>query len=91
MTRDNPDYGEYWPDEDDSDIQSDNFTSMDDDYSIFTCHHGFAPASECEDCDAEINEDGGMDKCLNCGRYKTGNQLNADQVCKRGCVNPNEY
>lgn len=55
-----------------------------------SCHHGNI-ASECSDCDEEINEQGGIDKCMNCGRYKFGNQLNRDQVCKKGCVNPNEY
>lgn len=51
--------------------------------------------SMCEDCarvcDELEEENGGMDKCMCCGRYKYGNQLNAFQVCIKGCVNPNEY
>ena len=54
------------------------------------CRHGNL-YSECDECDAEIEQAGGIDKCLNCGRYKSGNQLNRDQVCKAGCTNPNEY
>lgn len=61
-----------------------------DDYFDNQCHHGNS-YSDCDECDAEINEAGGIDKCLNCGRYKSGNQLNKDQVCKLGCRNPNEY
>jgi len=62
------------------------FTHDDDGF----CQHGY-PHYECEECDAVLEADGGIDKCLNCGRYKSGNQLNADQVCKAGCINPNEY
>jgi hypothetical protein len=57
----------------------------------------YAQGSEdtCEQCarimDAAIEADGGIDKCLNCGRYKSGNSLNKDQVCKISCRNPNEY
>lgn len=51
--------------------------------------------SMCENCsdetDNEIEANGGLDKCLNCGKYKYGNQLNKDQVCKIGCRNPQEY
>lgn len=54
------------------------------------CQHGDELA-HCERCDEEIEAQGGIDKCLNCGRYKYGNQLDKDQVCKIGCVNPNEY
>jgi hypothetical protein len=59
-----------------------------------TCRHGVYYSSNCGECeqeDWEIEQSGGIDKCLNCGRYKSGNQLNQDQVCKIGCVNPNEY
>jgi hypothetical protein len=51
--------------------------------------------SLCESCaeevEAEIDSRGGIDKCMNCGRYKYGDQLNRYQVCSKGCVNPNEY
>lgn len=64
----------------------------DDDYEPYSCRHGvFGFESACEECDAILEENGGTDKCLNCGRYKAGNQLNRDQVCTKGCVNPNEY
>lgn len=64
-----------------------------DDYSRYSsgcCRH-MNPYDECDECDAIIEENGGIDKCLNCGRYKSGNQLNRDQVCIKGCRNPNEY
>jgi hypothetical protein len=54
------------------------------------CEHG-NPTHDCNECDAYINSRGDIDKCLNCGRYKFGDELNADQCCKKGCVNPNEY
>jgi len=54
------------------------------------CHHGYL-ADECDECDAILEANGGVDKCLNCGRYKAGKQLNRWQCCARGCVNPNEY
>lgn len=54
------------------------------------CSHG-NPIDKCEACDWELEQNGGIDKCLNCGKYKSGNSLNKDQVCKAGCVNPNEY
>jgi len=53
------------------------------------CRHGY-PEHDCAECEAEIEADGGIEKCLNCGRYKSGNQLNEHQVCKHGCRNPNE-
>lgn len=56
----------------------------------YICHHGKRGA-DCEDCDAEIDANGGIDKCLNCGKYKYGNELNEFQCCIRQCVNPNEY
>jgi hypothetical protein len=54
------------------------------------CLHGNLIA-ECEACDQEIEERGGIDKCMNCGRYMYGDQLSEFQVCKRPCRNPNEY
>lgn len=54
------------------------------------CHHGREMA-ECSSCDAETEARGGLDKCLNCGGYKYGDQLNSDQVCIKPCRNPNEY
>lgn len=49
----------------------------------------------CADCaeteDEEINSRGGIDKCLNCGRYMYGDQLDNNQCCVRGCRNPNEF
>lgn len=60
-----------------------------DDFKDF-CHHG-NEYSNCDECDAKIEENGGIDKCLNCGRYKYGKQLNAFQVCIKACQNPNEY
>jgi len=59
-------------------------------YDDNSCHHGNA-YSDCDECDAEIEEQGGIDKCMNCGRYRYGNQLSAFQVCIRACSNPNEY
>lgn len=61
-----------------------------DDYDSRFCHHDRI-AHSCELCDEEIEAAGGIDKCLNCGSYKTGNQLDKDQVCKIPCRNPNEY
>ena len=58
------------------------------------CGHGYDIDSNCPECnilDDEIESSGGIDKCLNCGRYKSGNQLNKDQICSKGCQNPNEY
>ena len=62
----------------------------DSDYEPYVCRHG-VEGDGCEECDAILEANGGVDKCLNCGRYKAGNQLNRDQVCRIGCVNPNEY
>ena len=59
-------------------------------YEPSFCHHGFV-ADECDECDAILEENGGIDKCLNCGRYKSGNQLDEWQVCRVKCHNPNEY
>lgn len=44
-----------------------------------------------DEVDEYIASRGDIDKCMNCGRYKYGDQLNAFQVCIKGCVNPNEY
>lgn len=62
---------------------------LDLDYVPDTCQHG--RENECDECDEILDECGGVDKCLNCGRYKAGSQLNSDQVCAKGCVNPAEY
>lgn len=59
-------------------------------YEPLICHHGREMAN-CEKCDEETEARGGLDKCLNCGRYKYGDQLNEDQVCIKPCKNPNEY
>lgn len=66
---------------------SDN-SDYDDDMGF--CRHGYL-SHECDECDAILEADGGIDKCLNCGRYKSGNQLTQYQVCKIACQNPNEY
>lgn len=69
-------------------------------YSCYRCHQfNFICADGrddiCINCaadeDAEIEANGGIDKCLNCGRYKHGNQLNQYQCCIKGCTNPNEF
>lgn len=59
-------------------------------YIPYSCKHGIE-GDNCPDCDDEIESAGGIDKCLNCGRYKSGNSLTKDQVCKIPCQNPNEY
>jgi hypothetical protein len=42
--------------------------------------------------DRHQQEDEDIDKCMNCGRYKASSTLTyPDQVCRKGCVNPNEY
>lgn len=61
----------------------------DSDYWRYICRHGNY-GGECDFCDEEISDRGGIDKCLNCGRYKYGDSLNSDQVCKIPCRNPNE-
>ena len=58
------------------------------------CEHGVYKGDEggnCRACDKYEQKRGGIDKCLNCGRYKWGDELNEDQVCKRQCHNQNEY
>ena len=52
------------------------------------CRHGYLHA-QCEQCEAE--DDCDIDKCMTCGKYKSSEQLDKYQNCKRGCVNPNEY
>lgn len=51
--------------------------------------------SICEQCsklnDELVESNGGIDKCMNCGRYKYGNELDENQVCIRRCKNPNEW
>ena len=65
----------------------DDFDSF---YESTLCHH-HNPISDCSKCDAEMDARGGIEKCLNCGRIKYGDQLNQDQVCIRPCKNPAEY
>ena len=58
----------------------------------YECHHGII--GQCDECDIEddeINERGGIDKCLNCGKYMYNDQLDRNQVCLIRCRNPNEY
>lgn len=73
---------------------------MDNDIGCMHCgrlNFIFARGSEttCEQCEEEIDQiiedNGGLDKCMNCGKYKYGNQLNANQTCIRPCRNPMEY
>ena len=63
------------------------------DYAI--CGHGVYKGYVgvyCKECDKEEEQHGGIDKCMNCGGYKWSDSLTyPDQVCKKGCVNPNEY
>lgn len=59
-----------------------------DDYQPYVCKHGLE--FQCDECDDELDSMH-IDKCLNCGRYKSSDQLNKDQVCIKPCRNPNEY
>lgn len=62
------------------------------DYSI--CPHGVYKGyvgGYCKPCDDYEESRGGLDKCLNCGSYKFGDELNKHQTCKKPCKNPNEY
>lgn len=77
-------------DDDFEDFEAESEIEEDEGFYQRWCRHG-CDAGECEACDDEIEAEGGIDKCLNCGRYKSGNQLNRDQVCKIPCRNPNEY
>jgi hypothetical protein len=65
------------------------YDDAEDEYHRYTCQHG--RTSDCDECDEYEQSRGGIDKCLNCGRYMYGDSLTKDQVCERGCVNPNEY
>lgn len=69
-----------------------NPVPLDDEYddTPIICHHRNLLA-DCRECDKEMDEQGGIEKCLNCGRIKYGNQLDKDQVCITSCRNPNEY
>ena len=65
-----------------------------DEWDYATCDHGVYKGlvgGYCKACDEYEEQRGGLDKCLNCGRYKWGDQLDKDQVCIRPCRNPNEY
>lgn len=62
--------------------------TYDEEHDNSTCRHGTPFKFSCHECD---QEDVDIDKCLNCGKYKASHQLNADQVCSIGCVNPNEH
>jgi len=72
-------------------IPQDDYT---DDDGINICRHNQI-SHLCKQCEAEFQEladvNGGIEKCLNCGKIKWGDQLNEHQVCSKGCVNPNEY
>lgn len=62
-----------------------------DDYLESRCHHGNS-YSDCDECDEEINARGGIDKCMNCGKYMYNDSLTyPGQTCIKGCRNPNEY
>lgn len=63
-----------------------------DDSSEF-CRHGYRHfcCRSCDEADDFIESKGGIDKCLNCGRYRYGDQLTREQVCLARCVNPAEY
>jgi len=65
-----------------------------DDWDYMVCHHGIYKGylgGYCPKCDKEEEDNGGLDKCLNCGQYKWGNQLGENQCCIKPCRNPNEY
>ena len=65
-----------------------SYDCIDEDDYPRICKHGHE-AGDCNTCDEET---GDIDKCMNCGRYKASDSLTyPDQVCKGGCVNPNEY
>jgi hypothetical protein len=53
-------------------------------FSLSMCHHG-NDLDKCEQCYSYIEERGGIDKCLSCGRYVFGDTLTKDQVCRRPC------
>jgi hypothetical protein len=63
------------------------------DYSI--CPHGIYEGlvgGYCKECDIEEEKHGGIDRCMQCGKYVWSDSLTyPDQVCKKGCRNPNEY
>lgn len=62
----------------------------DDEYGDYLCMH-MNQSSHCEECDAYIESRGDIDKCMNCGKYVYGDELNENQICIVGCKNPNEY
>jgi hypothetical protein len=65
-----------------------------DEWDYAFCEHGIYKGlvgGVCDACDDYEEKRGGIDKCMNCGGYKWGDQLNEFQVCKRPCQNPNEY
>lgn len=63
------------------------------DYS--TCEHGIYKGllgGYCDACDKYEESRGGLDQCLQCGRYCWADQLDEHQVHKHGkCRNPAEY
>lgn len=66
---------------------SDDFDDLYDDW----IHPGLSDEDQ-EKADEYIDSRGGIDKCMCCGRYKYNDELTyPDQVCIKGCVNPNEY
>jgi hypothetical protein len=64
----------------------------DEDYFELFCHHDQL-RGQCEYCAREEDEmyERGIEKCLNCGKIKFADQLDANQICIKPCVNPNEY
>ena len=70
-------------------LDQSDYPDYDDDmhYLGHICRHNNL-SHECDKCDEEL---GDIDKCLNCGRYKSSSQLDENQVCRIRCVNPNEY
>lgn len=84
MTTQQDHLGRFWDDETEASADCEEW------YEPTICHHGNILA-DCIQCDEETDARGGLDKCLNCGGYKYGDQLDKDQVCIKPCRNPNEY
>lgn len=58
------------------------------------CEHGYRDGRDCLACNETedyIDSRGGIDKCMNCGKYMYNDKMTRDQVCKIPCHNPNEY
>lgn len=69
-----------------------NYNTEDDE--DYVCYHGFC-SDTCNLCrtaeDELIEANGGIDKCMNCGKYKYNKEFNKDQVYIKPCRNPMEY